>query len=75
MALLLTLLSVSRSHWADFGRSPFEVLREKDKQLLILAQKNKNGQPVQLNYDDVTFADFPVDVINNNSMFVLELNE
>ncbi len=72
IALIFTALSVFRAHYCDFGRSPKEVLRPKDKQLIMMAEEVKAKQPVKLNYYDVAFATFPVEVINNKSLFVLE---
>ena len=72
LALLFTALSVFRAHYHDLGRSPREVLRPKDKQLILMAKKIRGRQPIKLNYCDVAFATFPVDVVDNKSLFVLE---
>ncbi len=71
IALLLTTVSVVRAHRHDIGRWGIEVLREKDKQLLLVKGKVAKGEMVVLPYFDVAYARFPVKVVNNNSVFVL----
>lgn len=76
IALSLVMISVFRAHYRDFGHSPREVLREKDKQLIEMSRTSQRQRGVvQLNFHDVAYADFPVDVINNNSVFVIDYRE
>ena len=42
LALILTGLSVVGAHRRDFGRSRYEVLRDKDKSILIAPKPKKN---------------------------------
>ena len=70
IALSLVGLSVFRAHKADFGKSRYGALREKDKSLLALSEENPNA-PVVLNYYDAAFAEVPVEVKDNDSVFVL----
>jgi len=72
LCLVLVSLSVFRAHKSDFGKSAWDVLRKKDKELLNLSKTVKGDQVVQLSYFDIAFADFPVEVIQNNSVFVLQ---
>jgi len=72
IALFLTGLSVFRAHRADFGCASWEVLRPKDRELIAMSKTVNRNQPVKLNYPDVAFADFEVDVQDTNSVFVLQ---
>lgn len=72
LALSSTFISVFRAHKSDFGKTSLEVLREKDKALLKMSQTVNRGESVSLEFFDVAFADFPVDVINTSSVFVIE---
>lgn len=69
-ALGLVALSVYGAHHRDWRKSVYEVLREKDKELLMINQISK-GEKVTLNFPDAAFAAFPVDVRNNHSVFVI----
>jgi len=71
-SLLLTSLSVFRAHRKDFLKNPMNVLRQKDKTLLEMSNNIDRSRPVILDYYDVAFADFLVDVKNNESVFVLK---
>lgn len=74
LAILLSLglvgLSVYGAHHGDWGKSAYEVLREKDKELLMMNEMLK-GKGAVLNFPDAAFADFPVGVRNNDSVFVI----
>ncbi len=70
LALGLEVLSVYGAHHRDLGRLPYDVLRERDRTLLKMAQEHPSS-PVQLNFPDAAFADFPVDVRDVKSVFVL----
>ncbi len=63
LALVLTAVSVIRSHQSDFGLSRYAMLRPKDKQILEISRNKRDRTPVFLNFRDVGFADFPVEVI------------
>jgi len=39
------------------------MLREKDKKILEISRNKRDRTPVFLNFRDVGFADFPVEVI------------
>jgi hypothetical protein len=74
LAILLSLglvsLSVYGAHHQDFGKNAYEVLREKDKELLMMNEMLK-GKRAVLNFPDTAFADFPVGVRNSDSVFVI----
>ena len=72
LSLVLVSVSMFRAHRRDLGLSAWEVLRPKDKQLLIMSKTVNRNQPVKLKSPDAAFADFPVEVVNGNSVFVLE---
>jgi len=72
LALGLTCLSVLRAHRSDFGKSAYEVLRSKDQQLLRMSKVVKRDQPVEIDFADVAFADFSVDVRGVDSVFVIK---
>ncbi len=69
-SLLIVLISLIRAHKSDFGKSRYEVLRDKDKQLLEMANTVQK-YPVILDYPDVAYASFPVEVKNSDSIFAL----
>ncbi|OGX38670.1 MAG: hypothetical protein A3D87_03295 [Omnitrophica WOR_2 bacterium RIFCSPHIGHO2_02_FULL_50_17] len=72
ISVALVGLSVFRAHKRDFGLSAMEVLREKDRELLALSQTARKGETIKLQFFDAAFADFPIDVVNSESIFVLE---
>jgi len=72
VALALNALSLYRAYKNDFGKPALEILRDKDKQLLLLARDVKPGGAVELDFHDVAFAEFKVRATNYNSVFVLE---
>lgn len=72
LAMGLTALSVMRAHREDFGKSACEVLRPKDRLLLEMSATVPRNRPVPLDFADAAFADFTVDVVNNDSVFVLK---
>ncbi|MCA9408768.1 MAG: hypothetical protein H6755_07190 [Candidatus Omnitrophica bacterium] len=72
LSLSLVLLSVYRAHRGDFNKKAFEVIRSQDKQLLEMAKIYKGEGIVILDDFDVAFANFPVDVRNINSVFVIQ---
>jgi len=72
IALLSTLRSVYGAHHQDFGKSAVEVLRPKDKELIEMTKEKKVDQIVDLDYPDVAYAGFPVEVKGSESVFVLK---
>jgi len=66
------LTSVVRAHRMDFGKSAEEVLRPKDRMLLEMSKTVQKDESVSLRFYDAAFADFPVHVTQNNSVFVME---
>ncbi len=72
VALFLVSVSVIRAHRHSFGKGVYEVLRDKDKQLLKMSRLRGPGKPVVLNFHDAAFADFPIEVRGVDSIFVLD---
>ena len=72
LSLALVCLSVFRAHHYDFGKSFHDVLRDQDKKLLAMSKTVDRAKDIELDFFDVTFADFSVDVVDNNSVFVLK---
>lgn len=72
IALALTSLSVLRAHYHDFGRAHYDVLREKDKELLLMPAGGDVQRPVTLDFFDAAFAGFAVDVVYGDSVFILK---
>lgn len=71
LALGLTSLSVVRAHKPDWGRSAYDVLREKDKQLLVMSKMYDGRRPIMVDDADAAFATFPVE-IKNKGILVLK---
>ena len=66
-------LSVLRAHRHDIGKTKLEVLRERDKGLLQMSKTVRRDQPVKLPFQDIAFADFPVEVEGKGgSIFILK---
>ena len=76
-AMLLEIISLVNAHRPDWGKSAFSVLRDQDKELVRLGQQKEQATSVILDYPDVAFASFEVDVRNNtDSIFVFpKVNE
>lgn len=72
LALALTAISVVRAHQTDFGKRRYDVLRERDRRLLEMGKNVDRKSPVVLDFYDVAFADFAVDVRNQDSIFVIK---
>ncbi|MBI4308803.1 MAG: hypothetical protein HY591_00575, partial [Candidatus Omnitrophica bacterium] len=70
ISLGLETISLVRAHRDDWGKSSMEVIRDKDKQLLALAQQGEKV-PVELDFPDVAFAPFIVDVRTSGSVYVM----
>lgn len=69
-ALLFSCLSVFRAHKKNLFRHPMDVLRAKDKELVLMSKSVDRGTPVEIDFVDAAFADFAVDVRNPGSIFV-----
>jgi hypothetical protein len=69
-ALLLTFVSVFRAHRSGFGRSDLSVLRPKDRQLLEMNKSWPGDKIMDLDYFDVAYAAFPVNVTRPTRYFV-----
>jgi hypothetical protein len=72
LALALTLVSVYRAHQPDFGRSAYQVLRDKDKALLAMAKGVPPGKVVVLDFTDAALAPFAIDVQGIDTTFVIK---
>ncbi len=71
LAMIFTCFSIIRANKADWGKSSYEVIREKDKQLLWLSRESDKIHPLEVESADVAFADFPV-TIKNKGILVLK---
>lgn len=71
-ALLLASVSVYRANKQDLGRWGDSVLRQQDKELILLGKDKQSASRVTLPFYDVAYARFPVEVMNNDSIFVLK---
>jgi hypothetical protein len=72
LALTFTAISVFRAHQPDFGKSAYQVLRDKDKELLVMANDAPPRQPVALDFNDAAFAPFAIDVRGADNIFVIQ---
>lgn len=69
LALLMNAVSIYRANKPDMGVSAYSRLRDKDKKLLALNDWYKDHpqtQPVDVGFEDVAFAQFPVVVHKEN---------
>jgi len=71
-AILLVSASVYRANKQDMGRWGEEVLRARDKELVILGKSNQPAGGIKLSFYDVAYATFPVEVVDIDSPFVLK---
>lgn len=71
-AILLVSVSVYRANKQDLGRWGEAVLRQQDKELVQLGKFEQSTEVVTLPFYDVAYATFPVEVANNNSVFILK---
>lgn len=74
LALLINVVSVYRAHRDDLFKPVTQILREKDKKLLQMNEEYFSGSmsgPVELDYPDAAFAQFPVDVNREKMPFVV----
>ncbi len=70
LSLALETVSVYRAHRDDFFKPISEVLRAKDRELLMLSH-SQYGKVLVVDYPDAAFASVPIDVRGTNSVFVL----
>lgn len=65
LALALNFISIFRAHYRDILRLPEQVLRDKDRKLLVMGEEyyaQKRQDMAVLDNFDVAYADFPVKV-------------
>jgi hypothetical protein len=72
-AILLVSVSVYRANKQDLGRWGEGVLRQKDKELIQLSKGDQSARGVRLPFYDVAYATFPVETVDNDSVFVLKM--
>lgn len=72
ISVILVGVSIVRAHKADWAKQWKDILRSRDRDLLELSLTAKEGQSIQLDCFDVAFAGFPVEVVNCDSVFVLQ---
>lgn len=70
VAVGLSAVSVARAHQADLFRTPEEMLRGRDKDLIAMSRSVDRSKPVVINFEDAAFADFVVEISRSNSVFV-----
>ncbi|MFH0791559.1 MAG: hypothetical protein V2A64_08020, partial [Candidatus Omnitrophota bacterium] len=71
-AILLVSVSVYRAHKHVLGHWGEAVLRQQDKELIRLGRVKQSALSVKLPFYDVAYATFPVEVMDNDSLFVLK---
>ncbi len=71
-AILLVSASVYRANKQDLWRWGGSVLRQQDKELIRLNMTQQSSGGVTLPFYDVAYATFPVEVVDNESVFVLK---
>jgi len=69
MTLGLEVISLVNAHRADWGKPYFDVLRGKDKKLVLL--NPESAGTLDVDFPDVAFASLPVNVNNDNSVYVI----
>ena len=72
-AILLVSVSVYRANKQDLGCWGEAVLRQQDKELVQLGKFKQSAEVVTLPFYDVAYATFPVEVVDNDSVFVLKM--
>ncbi len=71
-AILLVSVSVYRANKQDLGRWGEAVLRQQDKELVQLGKLKQAAGVITLPFYDVAYATFPVEVVGNDSIFILK---
>lgn len=71
-AILLVSVSVYRANKQDLGCWGDSVLRQQDKELILLGRDQQPASKITLPFFDVAYATFPVEVVDNDSLFVLK---
>ncbi len=78
LSMFLAVLSVYRAHKPDFGKSSWEVLRDKDKTVVEMSKRqiaDGKMESVNLEYHDVPYAQFPVTVTKEKWPYVIAMDE
>ncbi len=71
LAVLIVAVSVLQAQKGDWGKWGYSVLRPQDQALVTLGKQSKQV-PVTVDFFDAAFADFPIEVKNIDSIFVLK---
>ena len=71
LSLFLVFISAYRAHKNDWFKNPYEVLREKDVELVEMRDEILDNQVVVLDRTDAAFADFSVYVIASPNVFII----
>lgn len=71
-AILLAGASVYRAGKQDLGHWGITVLRQQDTELVQMAKGDLPASGVLLPFYDVAYATYPVEVVNNDTVFVLK---
>lgn len=71
-AVLLMSVSVYRANRQDLGHWGESVLRQQDKELILLGKDQFFARRARLPFYDVAYATFPVEAVDNDSVFVLK---
>lgn len=65
-------LSVYRANKPDLGKWGIEALRKEDRELISLGKtRQPDAVPAVFSSCDLAYAEFPVKVSGNNTLFVL----
>lgn len=71
-AVLMVSLSVYRANKPDLGKWGIEALRKEDRELISLGKtRQPDAVPAVFSSCDLAYAEFPVKVSGNNTLFVL----
>jgi len=76
-ALFLNLVSVYRSDRASFGKPPLSILRPADRDLVLMSRQLETTSPqgIDVNQGGVTYAEFPVRSVGNDTMWTLPTDQ
>jgi hypothetical protein len=70
-ALLLADVSIIRAHWPDI-KDPSQIMRPQDVALMKVSRQWKGPGPLRVNMKEIAFAECPVDVVSDDSYWVLK---
>ncbi|MBF0483611.1 MAG: hypothetical protein HQL25_02780 [Candidatus Omnitrophica bacterium] len=70
IAIFLCTLSIVRDNRRDIFKSGLEVLSQKDRELMRISATLDKSKTVKLDFLEIAFAGFPVDVDKKDSLFV-----